>query len=91
MIEIFHRVCGFPAFKYTHLPVEGEKILRENTFHLNGTVFGPKERLGHCESCGWPLVSGQELMPPPLKVYDVFNLNDMEKLYPGGFGIDETA
>jgi hypothetical protein len=89
MIEIYHKRCGQPAFKYRYLPVAGERILRKDAFHLDGDPIGPNETM-FCESCGRPISNARALMPSPPKEYDMTSSEDMQELY-GTAGIDDYA
>lgn len=83
MIDIFHLsdTCGRPAFKYDHRPSAGETIKKEHALHINGRPFLGREKLVYCESCGMPLMSGLNLAPSPMRVFDMSSNADMAEFY----------
>lgn len=83
MYKINHMTCGRLAFLYAHEPHKGDPIVREHTFHRDGTPFEIYERLTHCESCGQPLRSANALTPggPVLRTFDMSNSADMAEFY----------
>ena len=85
LVTILHKVCGQPAFLYSHNPKGGEVIKRVESFHLDGSPFTHFENANYCESCGIRITSAHSLAPAPPEVrsYDMTNSADMRKLYKG--------
>ena len=82
-VVITHKTCGKAAFLYAHAPVSGERILRENAFHLDGKTF---DRFGHlclCGTCGGLLKGSPDLRPGPpiLRTFDMEDPADMREFY----------
>lgn len=90
MINIYHTVCGFPAFKYDHFPVGGERIMSKHATTLDGTPINKNAPMV-CGSCGRRIQMPRfELIPPPMKVYDMASVADMQEVY-GTASVDVRA